>query len=220
MSILPNRTPLLDTLYGAYLVSGNASRFIADVSSYYTIASLERLLVAGLRGSRRAAAMAISYLGDYRCNAILARALQDSDRAVRLLAEDGIVGLWCRDGTVVHQQQLHAIVRLNQASHFDQAARLASRLIRDADSFAEAWNQRAIAYFRLGRYSESLRDCRQAVGLNQYHFTAMIGKGHCHLEMADPMEALACFHESLVVNPNMENVRAQVEYLERALEEN
>jgi tetratricopeptide (TPR) repeat protein len=137
-----------------------------------------------------------------------------------MIAEDGIRDLWCRAGTIGQRQMLSAIIRLNETQQFGAAARLASRLIRDTRSLAEAWNQRAVAYFQLQRISESLRDCRQVLRFNSFHFAAVIGMGHCYLEMADGAAALECFRWALHVNPNMEDVRAQVDYLQRALEGN
>ena len=42
---------------------------------------------------------------------------------------------------------------------------------------------------------------------------------HCYLELGDGFAALECFRRALKLNPDMEGVRAQVQYLERSLEE-
>jgi len=197
----------------------DSARFLAAVASHYTVPVLEQLLVSGGRTARRAAALAIGMLGDYASNPALGRALHDRDRAVRLLAEDGIQKLWHRDGTMAQQQMLQSIIRWNACLEFHRAARAATRIIGAAPWLAEAWNQRAIAYYQLERFSESLRDCRQALKRNPYHFAAAVGMGHCYLEIFDGLAALECFRWALQVNPSMENVRAQVGYLQRSLEE-
>jgi tetratricopeptide (TPR) repeat protein len=110
-------------------------------------------------------------------------------------------------------------MRLNNANRFDQAAREATCLIQEANGFAEAWNQRAIAYYQVERFHDSVRDCQQALELNPYHFPAAIGMGHCHLELFDAVAALDGFRLALSINPDMENVRAQVGYLQRTLED-
>ena len=213
------RAPQLDALYQAYLSHESTAHFVAGVAEHYTLNTLARLVESGSPMSRRAAVLAIGFLGTYECNPVLGRALHDEDRVVRLLAETNIREIWCRDGSQLQQQQLGRIIRLNACSQLDKAAREASRLIRDADWFAEAWNQRAIAYFRLERYSESLRDCRQTLARNSYHFAAAIGMGHCYLEMFDGSAALECFRWALTLNPDMENVRAQIDFLQRALDD-
>ena len=91
-------------------------------------------------------------------------------------------------------------------------------MIQEADGFAEAWNQRAIAYYQMERFSDSVRDCRETIERNPHHFPAAVGMGHCYLELFDAVAALECFRLALSINPDMENVRAQVGYLQRTLE--
>jgi tetratricopeptide (TPR) repeat protein len=213
------KAPLLDAFYQYYLADETSAHYVAEVSKHYTLGTLARLAAYGSRSTRRAAVLAIGFLGSFESNELLGRALHDEDRVVRLLAENSIRELWYRDGSVRQQHHLQYIIRLNNALRFEQAAREASDLIQDADGFAEAWNQRAIAYYQCERYSESVRDCRQALKRNPYHFAAAVGMGHCYLEMFDALAALECFRWALQINPDMENVRAQVGYLQRTLEE-
>jgi hypothetical protein len=42
--------------------------------------------------------------------------------------------------------------------------------------------------------------------------------GHCYLEMDDPFAALECFRRAVKLNPDLEDVRAQIDYLQRTLE--
>jgi tetratricopeptide (TPR) repeat protein len=209
---------LLDAFYQSYLTDETSAHFIAHVSRHYTRATLARLATHGSRTTRRAAVLAIGFLGNYDCNEMLGRALHDPDRVVRLLAENSIRELWYRDGSAEQQHRLQHIIRLNNCGCFLEAARAATELIQEADGFAEAWNQRAIAYFQMERFRESMRDCRDTIERNAYHFASGVGLGHCHLETGDAVAALECFRWALAVNPGMENVRAQVGYLQRTLE--
>ena len=218
VSDAPEKAPLLNAFYQYYLADETSAHFVAQVSKHYTLGTLGRLAEYGSRTTRRAAILAIGFLGGYESNEVLGRGLHDADRVGRLLSENSIRELWYRDGSLPQQQRLQAIIRLNNALRFDQAAREASELIQEADGFAEAWNQRAIAYYQLERYTESVRDCRQALQRNPYHFAAAVGMGHCYLEIFDAVAALECFRKALEINPDMENVRAQVGYLERTLE--
>jgi tetratricopeptide (TPR) repeat protein len=212
------KAPLLDAFYQRYLTDETSARFVAEVSRHYTLGTLARLAVGGARATRRAAVLSIGFLGDFQCNDLLGRALHDRDRVVRLLAENGIRELWYRDGSEEQQHQLQSIIRLNNSCRFDQAARDATQLIQEVDGFAEAWNQRAIAYYQMERFSESVSDCRAAIERNPHHFPAAVGMGHCYLELYDAVAALDCFRLALTLNPDMENVRAQVGYLQRTLE--
>ena len=212
------RQPGLDTLYQRYLNHEDSANFISTVASRYTIGTLERLAEFGQRTSRRAATMALGFLGDYRSNDVMGRRLSDEDRGVRMLAENSIRELWYRDGNETQRQMLQVIIRLNNAEQSAAATRLASELIDEAPSFAEAWNQRAIAHFQRGRFDDSANDCFQTLELNPYQFASAVGMGQCYLEMNEPQPALDCFRRALTLNPCLEDVRAQVAYLERALE--
>jgi tetratricopeptide (TPR) repeat protein len=213
-----DRAPILTKFYGRYLLQEDAARFIKSVSQRYTTSTLERLAQGGAPAVRRAAMLALGFVAPYESNPVLARGLHDSDRGVRILAETGIRWLWERAGSEEQRQRLRIIIRLNTARQFEEAAEQAGRLLAEAPTFAEAWNQRAIAYYHLDRYEDSAEDCLQALELNPYHFAAAVQLGHCRLGTSDVMAALACFHRALRLNPDLEGVRAQVRYLRRSLE--
>ncbi|MCA9119029.1 MAG: tetratricopeptide repeat protein [Planctomycetaceae bacterium] len=212
------RQPSLDSLYQRYLNHEDSATFISAVASTYTIGTIERLAEFGQFTSRRAATMALGFLGDYRSNDVMGRRLSDKDRGVRMLAENSIRELWYRDGNETQRKTLQVIIRLNNAEQAGTATRLASELIDEAPFFAEAWSQRAIAHFQRGRFDDSANDCFQTLELNPYHFASAVGMGHCYLELNEPQPALDCFRRALKLNPGLEDVRAQVTYLERALE--
>ncbi|QDU26133.1 Tetratricopeptide repeat protein [Anatilimnocola aggregata] len=218
MTKIPTRAPRLDQLYHRYLDTEESAGFVQGVSEHYLLSTLERLANYGQHVSRRAAVLAISFLGDYSHNATLGRALHDHDRAVRLLADNGIRTLWLRDGSEQQQQSLQVICRLNDSQHHAEAIEAAGQLIDEAAWFAEAWNQRAIGYFATQRWEDAANDCHQTLEINPYHFGAAVGMGHCYLEMDDPFAALECFRRAVKLNPDLEDVRAQVDYLQRTLE--
>ncbi|MBX9789215.1 MAG: tetratricopeptide repeat protein [Pirellulales bacterium] len=211
------RAPALAGFYQAYLIDQNTAVFVKAVSRRYNCGTLERLASHARREVRRAAALAIGFIGDYDSNAALGRCLVDEDRAVRTIAENGIRSLWRRVGTSPQRQQLAALVRLNTSQRYREAVDAATELIKRLPSLAEAWNQRAIAHYNLGHYQDSIRDCHETLELNPYHFDAATGLGQCHLQMHDQMGALESFRRALRLNPGLEGVRTGIEYLERAL---
>jgi tetratricopeptide (TPR) repeat protein len=213
------RCPLLDSLYEQFLESEDSAAFMHAVSRHYTVATLERLAEFGSFTSRRAGVFGLTFLGDYRSNAVLGRALHDRDRGVRMLADNGIRDLWQRDGDNGQRQELRQIIYLNVTNRYREAVAAADRLIEAAPWFAETWNQRGLAYFHLKRFEGAANDCHQTLELNAYHFPAAIGLGHCYLEMQEGFAALECFRRALRLNPDLEDVRVQVDYLARTLEE-
>ena len=215
----PARMPRLLSLYQDYLVDQNTARFVGRVGKHYTIGTLERLATWPAAQVRRAAVFALGLMADYESNAVLGRALSDSDRGVRLAAENGIRSLWCRFGSQGQRQLLQIIIQLNTSGQFKEAIRCASVLIEEVPRFAEAWNQRAIACYSLGLYRQAIADCRQALELNPYHFGAAAGMGQSYVQLGDYHQALECFRRALRLNPNLEGVRANIQHLQRTLGE-
>jgi len=215
---MSNRTPHIDRLFHVYLEDENSAALIKAVSTRYTNATLERLVEHGRQASRRGAVLALSFLSNYSSNAVLGRALHDTDRGVRMLAENGIRNLWMRDGGAIVQRRLRIVVGLVDNSRFEEGVAAAGELIDEVPYFAEAWNQRAIAHFQLGRYAAAIRDAHQTLEINPYHFLAAAGMGNGYLELDDPLAALECFRRALKLNPALEDVRARVLQLERIFE--
>jgi len=213
------RIPFLSTLYEQYLDNQDAAGFISQVSQRYTPGTLQRLADHHTREVRRAAVLALGFIGDYAVNHAMGRALLDDDRTVRMLAENGIRSVWTRAGNEEERQELGVIIRLNTAQQYKEAARRASELIDKAPWFAEVWNQRAIARFNLGQFAESIRDGHQALEINPYHFVAATSMGQAYLELKNPVSALECFRRALRLNPDLEGVRAEVIRLARMVED-
>ena len=209
--------PRIEKFFRRYLKNENSADFIRSVAEHYTEASLQRIAIDGSRATRRAAVLAIGFVGSYQSNPVLGRALHDADRAVRLLAENGMRAVWERAAGEHFYRKVAVLIRLNAAKQHDECVAEATELICQAPEFAEAWNQRAIAYLRLQQHELSLDDCRETLRCNPYHFHAASRMGYCHLEKGNPSVALDCFRRALRLNPQMEGIRAQSDHLQRAL---
>ena len=211
------RTPVLVIYYNRYLSNSDCAVFVRRIAKRYSCSTLERLLSVGDHVTRRAAALALSLLGDYESNVPLGRALVDRDRGVRTIAESGIRQLWRRVGSRDQRETLCRVVDLNDERRHTEAARLATDLIHNSPWIAEAWCQRGMAHYHLGQYDAAIRDCHQALEINPYHFTAAAGMGQCYLLQDNPVAALESFRRALRLNPGLEQVRAQVVRLQRSL---
>jgi tetratricopeptide (TPR) repeat protein len=205
-------------LYREFLDHQDATALTDQLSQRYTPGTLQRLAESPDRPIRRAAVLGLGLIGDYGANHTLGRALLDSDRAVRTLAQNGIRSVWTRAGKRRQRRQLQTIIRLNQAEQYAEVIRRASELIEEAPWFAEVWNQRAIARFKLGQFHDSIRDCHQALELNPYHFAAAAGMGQAYLALKNFVSALESFRRALRLNPDLEAVRVQVVRLARLVE--
>ena len=205
--------------YDLYLANQDIGVFVRRVLQKYTIGSLERLSQSGDRASRRAAVLALGQAAEYSSNAVLGRALIDSDRGVRTLAENSIRRVWMRVGTQYQRRRLAAIDQRLAEKDYSGASELATVLVQEAPWIAEVWYQRGRAYFQLGQFEAASRDCHQALEINAYHFAAASTMGQAYLRMGDPALALEAFRRALRLNPCMEEVRAQVIQLQRSLKE-
>ncbi len=212
------RVPLLSTFYQEYLDAQDSADFTQKISRSYTQGTLQRLADHESREIRRAAVAALGFLGDYEANHVMGRALQDEDRTVRTLAENGIRNVWRRAGGDAQRQHLSVVIQLNSAKQYEEACRRATELTEKSPWLAEAWNQRAVANFALGNYVECIRDCHQALELNPYHFAAASGMGQAYLQLNNHVSALESFRRALRLNPGLEAVRAQVNRLARMIE--
>ena len=213
----PERIALLTDLYQRYLEDKDSARLIGDVARRYTLGTLERLARHPLRPTRRAAVLALGFLADYGSNAVLGRRLRDDDRLVRLLAENAIRSVWQRAGNETERMLLQIVIQHNTSDRYRDALAKATELIEEAPALAEAWNQRGVAYYRLGRYTEAARDAHQTLELNPYHFDASTEMAHCYLHLGQYRSALECLRRALRLNPGLEGVRAGIHYLERSL---
>lgn len=211
------KRPALVYHYERYLVDQDVDSYLRSVASSYTVGGLQRVAVAGDRTARRGAVLALGRLADYRANATLGVALVDRDRGVRTLAENGIHRLWMRVGTPAEQRILAAIAEHLEEKDYDRAARISSSLVQDAPWIAQGWFFRGKAYFQMGQNEAATRDCHQALEINPYHFTAASVMGQAYLLLEDRVAALDSFRRALRLNPNMEEVRAQVIHLQRTL---
>lgn len=205
--------------YQRYLQDADTARFIQSVASRYSVATLQRVLMVGDVYRRRAAALAMGFIGDFSCNDILGPLLSDRDRKLRLVVDDALRSIWSRDGSPDQRHQLDRIMRLNECGEHEEVVKRSTELIESNTSFAEAYHQRSLAYFHLDEVAAAIEDCRKVLQLNRYHYAAMIGLGHCHLELGDLLESLFWFRTALETYPDLEPVRVQVRRLEIAIQE-
>lgn len=205
----------LSTFYHEYLKTQDTSSFIRHVESYYTPSTLLRLATSDQIESRRAAVLALTYLGDYAANDVFGRLLHDDDQTVRLLSEIGIKNLWPRDGDDRQRNQLRVILRFNASDRYPEALEATDALLDEFPRYAEAWNQRAIAHFGVKRFDDAIEDASTALNLNPFHFGAAAGMGHAYLQQKEWIAAIDCFQLALEINPNLQSLRDTIAKIEQ-----
>jgi tetratricopeptide (TPR) repeat protein len=190
--------------------------FKQRVETRYTEATLTRLLNSADPLARRAAVLALGLLGTLEANAALAGRLHDDDTEVWKLAADALWAIWFRADSEPNNKELLRLARLRDR---EKALAGLNKLIRQAPTFAEAYNQRAIVLFRLKQHDRSIADCEQVLDLNAHHFGAQSGLGQCYMHLRKHRAALRAFRAALKIHPHLDGVAATVRALESTLGE-
>ncbi len=217
--LFANRQPLIARFYYRFLDDGNVADFVRSVATAYTAATLHRLATDGERSTRRGAVLALTYVGRSESIPAVGQALRDEDRAVRVIAEDGLPGMWQRVGTFEQAQQLQLIMRYNAVGQYDEALRIADSILDRHGEFAEVWHQRAEAMAAQGQFYEAIADQQRALESEPYHFLASLGMAQCYLELGELPAAISCLQWTLQIHPTLDYARAQIRRLERDLRE-
>ncbi len=208
---------LLVGFYEQFLRDHDVDRFRQEVCARYTEATLGRLIQSTDINDRRASVLALGLIGSFGANDEVGRALRDADPTVRNLAENALWAIWFRAGTPENNERLQKIQALIGQGQYTQALSQATKLIADAPNFAEAYNQRAIAYFHMDRFEQSANDCKAVLQRNPFHFGAIGGLGQCQLRLGLKVEALETFRLGVKIQPfnrSLKQVVAELESLD------
>jgi tetratricopeptide (TPR) repeat protein len=214
----PETGTLLLDYYEAFLRDQDPESFRQKVSSRYNEATLARVLQNGEPQARRASLLALGLFGSYASNAAVARGLRDADPTVRALASDALWDIWYRADTPENNETLGQIRALVSRGRLEQAIERANALIARSPTFAEAYNQRAIAFAFSGRFAESIDDCRRVLVHNPFHIGALGGMGQCQLRLGLRNDALNTFRQALKLQPYSESLKEVVAELEKELQ--
>jgi len=211
---LPELQPGDDEDLWAAGVREAMGEFSASVRKRYTEGTLQRMLTSPDVKTRRAAALALGLVGTMESNPVVAAALADHDFLVQKFAADAIWELWFRGGTPDQNWRLREATRNPDAS---KARAELDELIRHAPGFAEAYNQRAIWFFKRGELPRAIDDCEATLRLNPFHFGAAAGLGQCLAKLGKPRGAIRAFRTAVSINPALEHLHDTIEQLERSL---
>ena len=191
-------------------------RFKKQVLARYTEGTLIRLLDNKLAETRKAALFALGLLGTMEANSPMARLLHDGDNDVADMATASLWNLWFRADSEENNTELQKATRIRDR---EKALECMTNLINKAPDFAEALNQRAIIYFRMKQYEDSIADCQRALDLKPWHFGAQVGMAQSFMKMKKHRSALKAFRNTLKIHPRMEGVADAIRTLEKVLGE-
>jgi tetratricopeptide (TPR) repeat protein len=199
----------LQTLLAPALATHGLPAALAQVRHHFTDHQLVDFLSDPDADIRKLAALALGYLGNRDAIQPLAIALHDPDAVVHEMAEHGMWAIWFRSGKSA------CLVKVGSADlsagRYECAIEKLSRAIEQDPAFSEAYNQRAIGFYLMERYRDSIKDCEATLHRMPQHFGAMAGMGHCHSHLGEYPAAERCYRLALAINPRLEGIEASLE---------
>jgi tetratricopeptide (TPR) repeat protein len=166
--------------------------------------------------ARKVGLLALGLVGEDCCVKELARHLRDPDAMVNDMAEHALWSIWFRSSKNCQaNRQLATAATAMSRRDFTSALHSCNQAIRLDPDFAEAYNQRAIAYYLQEDFEHSILDGQRATERMPCHFGAWAGMGHCHAHLGQRAEALECYERALEINPHLSCVREAIEELRR-----
>jgi tetratricopeptide (TPR) repeat protein len=183
----------------------------------WTADQITSLLSCRDADARKVALLALSLVGRRCCIPALAERLRDRDSMTNQMAEHALWSIWFRCGTSPANSELAQGAQCLTKRDFQRAMEHFNRAVELCPDFAEAYNQRAIAWYLLEEYDRSARDCQRAVELMPCHFGAWAGLGHCHAHRGQIVEAIKSYQRALQVNPHLDGIAQAVAELREHL---
>jgi tetratricopeptide (TPR) repeat protein len=159
---------------------------------------------------RRDAVDQLAQVGDTSDADLVIEALHDSDPDVRVHAEVAVWTLWSRSGDPEVDSLFKSGVQRMQDGEMGQAVEAFTRITERKPDFAEGWNKRATAYYLMGDFDQSLKDCDEVIKRNPQHFGALSGYGMIYLRLGELENALEYFQRALEINPNLKGVEESI----------
>jgi tetratricopeptide (TPR) repeat protein len=196
-----------------FLESQDLEGLLAKLKEKYTAADVVSLLTGDHCDARKVAALCLSLVGGSCCIKELAERLKDPDPMCNQMAEHALWSIWFRLGSPEANHQLCRGAKALGRREFDHAIGHFTQAIELNPDFAEAYNQRAIAYYLMEQYEESIRDCLATVERMPCHFGAWAGMGHCEAHLGRLTDAIGSYERALEINPHLECIKQTIDEL-------
>lgn len=200
-----------------FLESRDSNGLARHIQKHWPGCALRELLTCGHQDAVNSALVGLALTGSMADGPAVALLLADDDADTASYAEYTLWALWFRGAEEPARNALCQAVQLIGNNDLDAAIVDLDKLLHEFPNYAEAYNQRAIAYFLKEDYGRSLVDCRETLRLNPQHFGAMAGAGHCHTALGQLPQALEAYRRSLLLHPRLEGVRESIRQIRAKL---
>jgi len=140
----------------------------------------------------------------------------ENSRAANLVLRE-IAAEWSRSGSASIDLLLRRGSDALAAGDYPAAVEHLTAAIDHAPDFAEAYHQRATAYYQLGQVGPALADLQATLRLNPAHFSALQGLAVILQDMGRKAEALEVFALVHDLNPQDTDLAEAIDRLEQEL---
>lgn len=199
------------------LEAKDLAALLSHLRSHWTSDEIASLLSCPNHDARKVAALSLSLVGRKCCIPALAKRLRDGDPMTNQMAEHALWSIWFRSGTPPANNELARGAQCLSMREFDRAIDHFNRALEYCADFAEAYNQRAIAWYMMENWQRSGDDCRRTTELMPLHFGAWAGLGHCLAHLGKIGEAIVCYGKALDINPRLDCIRQAICELRKRL---
>ncbi|MHC4089620.1 MAG: tetratricopeptide repeat protein [Planctomycetota bacterium] len=200
-----------------HLAHRDESGLTAELQRNWSLKQLVAFLECDDDNTVKLAAACLSVMGTFAHCRALAGALQHDDAVVAAVAEHALWRIWFRAGPDDACRDTKRAACLIARQRYQEAIDLLNEVTADAPDLAEAYNQRAIAYYLSDRHLEAIADFRRTVRLNPTHFAALAGMGHCFLHLGQYQRALEAYRAALDIHPRMDGLRQSIRQIRSVL---
>ena len=201
------------------LHEGRIAEALGNLGKRWSCSQVVSLLTHSSADVKKVAALALSVLGDRTAVVPLAVALHDADAMVAQMADHALWSIWFRLGSPAAVNLVKCGNTHMHHGNYVCAIEKFTQAIQEDPTFAEAYNQRAIAHYLSEQFSESIDDCRAALARMPQHFGAMAGMGHCHSHLGHWAEAKHCYRLTLAIHPRFDGIHASISQIEEVIRE-
>ena len=187
----------------SYLSVYDETGLLRYLKSTWPVTDLIKLLAHRDAAVVKVSATCLGLLGDPVATSALLASLPHEDAVVSTMAEFSLWSIWFMERGANAESLLRQAGRLAHAEAVSVLDALADRY----PDWAEPHNQRAIVNFQEHRFVESIRDCRRVLAIQEHHFGAWAGLGHCYSRLGEYAKSLECFGRALVIHPRLSGIR-------------
>ncbi len=200
------------------LVAKDVNALAEVVKTNWSKDQLCDLIAHGSTDARKVCCLTLGLVGCKQCIECLSNALHDADEMIARMAEQAMWSIWFRSGSDEAQPHFAYGMEMMCNGNFTEAIKGLNRATMIDPNFAEAHNQRALAFYFREDWKRSLEAARQAIELEPQHFGALAGMGHCYAQVGQLVNAAKCYRRALRINPQTEPIRKALKRIQAKLD--